>query len=802
MRLAFYLDNRAIAGRGPLPHPGHGNPGLGGTEYAALAVVALLAGSALEPLLLLTVPQTVAGVDPAGTVVVSGLADALAVAARRQCQALVFRPGFASPADWSALEHSPLPLLAWLHNLGCHDQARYEALPALRRWLLVSGAQLDAFRHSRLSQAAAVLPNPVAVPPEWRGPRPLAEAEAARDLAYVGAITPFKAFDRLARQWGLIARACPQVRLLVFGGADLYGERAAAGELSAYERHCRLLLERSGCGDRVVFAGSCGLERYDRLHSVAAGVVNPSGRDETFCLSAAEFSACGIPVVAPRRQALIQTVPDGVAGLLAGSDAELARHCITLLTDPQRAHRLGLGGQRHAAEHYGPVAVVAAWESLAQELTRPPRPLPVSTPWWHEQRWLRQLWGSLLALPGWPSWPALKTRFKRLLQGGGQLNPYGIGVIAALFALVVWTLLVFGKYGGNPSGLMRLGQAYPPLPALQHQPLLRLAGKRGNDGQQFLALALDPLQRDSASAEAIDNPIYRGKRMLYPLLAWLLGLGQPAAILWSLSLINVACIGLAAGLVACWSQAEQLDVRWGLAVLALPGYWITLSLSTADLLATTLLLATAVAWRAAKPGRVAVSLAAALLSRETELLAWGATVLAALWQRRWLWLVPVALAPLPLLGLGGWLQHRFAATADGYLATLHFGWPGLGIGRKLAQLFGLLQLPGPLPSPLEWGFDALTLSFWLASLALLLATAWRGWGGPWLRLTAAVYLLPALCTSTQILARFPDYTRVWIDLSSLTLLALLSRRGPLLRWWLAGAGLLSLGYGFGYGALA
>jgi len=59
-----------------------------------------------------------------------------------------------------------------------------------------------------------------------------------------------------------------------------------------------------------------------------------------------------------------------------------------------------------------------------------------------------------------------------------------------------------------------------------------------------------------------------------------------------------------------------------------------------------------------------------------------------------------------------------------------------------------------------------------------------------------------LCTSTQILARFPDYTRVWIDLSSLTLLALLSRRGPLLRWWLAGAALLSLGYGFGYGALA
>jgi hypothetical protein len=47
------------------------------------------------------------------------------------------------------------------------------------------------------------------------------------------------------------------------------------------------------------------------------------------------------------------------------------------------------------------------------------------------------------------------------------------------------------------------------------------------------------------------------------------------------------------------------------------------------------------------------------------------------------------------------------------------------------------------------------------------------------------------------LARFPDYTRVWIDLSSLSLLALLSLRGSVLGAWLAVAGLLSLGYGVG-----
>jgi hypothetical protein len=58
----------------------------------------------------------------------------------------------------------------------------------------------------------------------------------------------------------------------------------------------------------------------------------------------------------------------------------------------------------------------------------------------------------------------------------------------------------------------------------------------------------------------------------------------------------------------------------------------------------------------------------------------------------------------------------------------------------------------------------------------LLVVAFRPGANRWLRLTAALYGLPALCTSTQILARFPDYTRVWIDLASLALLGCLSLR--------------------------
>jgi glycosyltransferase involved in cell wall biosynthesis len=805
MRVAFFLDNRAMAGLGDLPDPLLGNPGLGGTEYAFLAVVALLQDTELEPLLLLTAPQAIQGISAGSLAVVADLPAALARAEQMGTAFFVFRPGMVDPAHWPALERAHLPLVAWFHNLGCHQQARTEALPGLRRWVLVSGAQLDHFRHSRLARSAVVIPNPVAVPLQARGPRSFGQARAAVDLAYVGALTPFKGFHRLAAQWRTIAEACPQARLLVFGGADLYGERAAQGVLTPYEQHCRQLLQASCHGDRVLFQGSRGLERYGALESVAVGVVNPSGCDETFCLSAAELGACGIPVVAARRHALIQTVLDGRTGLLVSDDRQLGQACIQLLWDPDRGWRLGQAAQTHVADSFGPEQVRQAWLALARSIgaEEPVASPPPSTPWDHEQRWLRQLWGGLLWIPGWPSWPSLKAGLKRCVQGRETaLSPMGVGWLSGLVALLIWAIVVFGKYGGNPSGLARIGDQIPLSPRLQGQALVVLTGKRGNDGQQFLSIALDPAQSDPGTTAALDNPTYRGKRLLYPLLAWLLGLGQPGLILWTLGLINVACIGFAGGLVARWAQMQQRSTQWGLAVLALPGYWITLSLDTADLLATTLLLTAAVGVQQQRLRPVGTSLTAALLTRETSLLAWAATGLMALWDRRWRWLVPLALVPVPLMAWSVWLRHRFDAIEDATLASLHFTWPFAGMLRKASQLLGLVQLPGVELAGVERLFDGLCFALWLFTLVLLAGAAWLSTTNRWLRLASGCYLLPALCTSTQILARFPDYTRVWIDLASLALLALLAGRSGWLRGWLALSAVVSLGYGAGYLVLA
>jgi len=800
MRLAFFLDNRSISSLGSLPDPALGNPGIGGTEYAFLAVVRALQEGAVQPLLFLTASQAVGDLD---TIVVEDLASAIIRAEASQVEALVFRPLALRPADWRALSSTTMPMVAWLHNLGCAEQARFESLPNLR-WVLVSGAQLDFFRHSRLSQRATVIANPVAVTRDDLEPRSWAEAQSALDLAYVGALTPFKGFDRLALSWASIARRCPDSRLRVFGGTDLYGPKAVLGVSSTYEQYCRDLLRRSGFADRVVFEGRCGLERYSAYHGIAVGVVNPSGRDETFCLSAAEFSACGIPVVTARRHALVQTVLHGQTGLLARSDRELADHCVALIQNPQWAWQLGLAGHKHVHRRFNPDQVRADWLALVAAIRSQQRlPLtPVSTPLNHEHRWLRQLWGWLLVLPGWPSWPSVKVFLKRFTQGHRQqLQPQGVAVLVAAVVLLVWILVVAGKFGGNPSGLARIGDQLPLSPRLAGQEVVILQGKRGNDGQQFLSLALDPLQREATTTATLDNPVYRGKRVLYPLLAWMLGLGQPHLILWSMGLINAGCMTAAAWLVARWALLHQRSPAWGLAVLSLPGYWITLSLNTADLLATTLMLSAAVAWKQQHLGRLWSSLAAALLTRETAALAWASSIWAALKQRAWRLVMPLVLVPLPWLVWTTALSRRFPSVTDQALVSLHFGWPLLGIFRKAGKLLWWGSPVASMPV-LERLFDALSFGLWLSGLALLIRVMWTDRYGSWLRSAATLYGLTALCTTLQILARFPDYTRVWIDLSSLVLLAAVMDPSRVFKLYLIAASVVSLGYWVGFALMA
>jgi len=112
----------------------------------------------------------------------------------------------------------------------------------------------------------------------------------------------------------------------------------------------------------------------------------------------------------------------------------------------------------------------------------------------------------------------------------------------------------------------------------------------GYDGQFYFYLAQDPFLTRPATAASLDNT-FRVRRVLYPLLAWALSLGQRAALPWVLLLINVAAAAATIALAA-WAAARRgRSAWWALALAAYAGVWIPVLLDLTEPLQLALLAA-------------------------------------------------------------------------------------------------------------------------------------------------------------------------------------------------------------------
>lgn len=94
----------------------------------------------------------------------------------------------------------------------------------------------------------------------------------------------------------------------------------------------------------------------------------------------------------------------------------------------------------------------------------------------------------------------------------------------------------------------------------------------GYDGQYFYYMALDPRN----AHEYMDFPSYRYTRILYPMAARLLALGQPALIPYTLLLLNWLAIGAGTFLVAAWLKRRSLSPWLALIYGCYPGLFLAL----------------------------------------------------------------------------------------------------------------------------------------------------------------------------------------------------------------------------------
>ena len=112
------------------------------------------------------------------------------------------------------------------------------------------------------------------------------------------------------------------------------------------------------------------------------------------------------------------------------------------------------------------------------------------------------------------------------------LNP---GWLALLICCLIVALVYFA-HDCDPLAFVIMGSRFA-----QADP----SGAMGYDGQFAYYIAKDPV----GALAHLDNPSYRYQRILYPFLARLLAIGEPALIPWTLLLINIVSITLSTELL-------------------------------------------------------------------------------------------------------------------------------------------------------------------------------------------------------------------------------------------------------------
>lgn len=305
-----------------------------------------------------------------------------------------------------------------------------------------------------------------------------------------------------------------------------------------------------------------------------------------------------------------------------------------------------------------------------------------------------------------------------------------------LTAMFIWCIAGFYDPATGFTSFVQFGQEFGPraLPVLSDVPHATEPGW-GYDGQFYAQLALDPLlQQSGALRVALDSPEYRGRRILFPAMAWVLGLGRPRLVLQVYSLLNVASWIVLACLLLRWLPAGsgRTLAAWA-ACLFNPGLLGSVRSALPDGPSVLLLVVGLVAVERHRPWLAGLLLGVSGLGRETNLLG-GAMLLPSRWHRQDLARL-AGRALVLLLPLGLWVAYlKTRGLPPDMSGARNFGWPLVAYVGKWVSTIGALRLGAD-----HYIWLSLLSGVALTTQAVVLAVR-RKWSSPWWRLGAAYAL--------------------------------------------------------------
>lgn len=293
-------------------------------------------------------------------------------------------------------------------------------------------------------------------------------------------------------------------------------------------------------------------------------------------------------------------------------------------------------------------------------------------------------------------------------------------VVAVGLAWIWMSLTVHYNYQGNWTALFCIGERFPAPPILRSsEHLYVFHNSAGYDGQFYHDLAHDPLLRRD-TAPYIDAPKLRARRILVPLLAWLLALGHDPWIDTSYFAVMLGFLAAGVFCLALYAARAGRSEWWGLLYLLVPSTLISIDRMTVDLPFVTLFLAFAYCLRAGSLAMLSTIAAFACLTRETGLCIVAGYAAYLLWRRHFRQAVLFATSAVPFLLWMLWVrQNTLAGSEEKY----PFAYP-------LASLFEAIVHPQSFPVSAAvqtalTAFDFISLAALIAAMYLACRMLWH-----------------------------------------------------------------------------
>lgn len=315
MKIAYFLNNDELEGL-DWTNVYKANPGAGGTEFLIVLEAYLMS---LEQKVNLTLYAQKQSVFPPKIPVkyVPTLRDAILDANENMVDYLVFKEVQRDP-QFNYLKKIPSRsgLVIWAHNfIQKKSLDVYAECDNVKSIICVGREMLDLYRDEKAFCKMDYIYNGCIFKPyEELTKEIVPTSQRKNSVVYIGSIIPTKSFHWLAKAWNNVLRQVPDAELYVIGSGNLYdrdarlGKYGIASEIYENEFMPHLTDTKGNILPSVHFLGKMGEEKNDILKNVKVGVPNPSGRSETFGLTAVEMQTMGCHVVTMKCPGYLDTV--------------------------------------------------------------------------------------------------------------------------------------------------------------------------------------------------------------------------------------------------------------------------------------------------------------------------------------------------------------------------------------------------------------------------------------------------------------------------------------------------------------